>query len=107
MLTLFSYPGLYGLADNNPYGLKVYAYLRLCRLEFRHEHTVDVTAAPRGQLPYVVDDGDTVKAGSIAYRRGGAKPCRWARARGSARGARTSAPSWRRSGSRACPVAAG
>ena len=60
MLTLFSYPGLYGLADNNPYGLKVYAYLRLCRLEFRHEHILDATAAPRGQLPYVVDDGETV-----------------------------------------------
>ena len=30
MLTLFSYPALYGLPDNNPYGLKVYAFLRLC-----------------------------------------------------------------------------
>ena len=60
MLTLFSYPGLYGLADNNPYGLKVYAFLRLCRLEFRHEHILDATAAPRGQLPYIVDDGETV-----------------------------------------------
>src|SRR4051794_41916116 len=60
MLTLFSYPGLYGLADNNPYGLKVYAFLRLCRLEFRHEHILDARAAPRGQLPYIVDEGDTV-----------------------------------------------
>jgi glutathione S-transferase len=60
MLTLFSYPELYGLADNNPYGLKVYAFLRLCRLEFRHEHIFDAKAAPRGQLPYIVDDGETV-----------------------------------------------
>src|SRR3954452_9331737 len=60
MLTLFSYPELYGLADNNPYGLKVYAFLRLCRLEFRHEHIFDAKAAPRGQLPYVEDDGETV-----------------------------------------------
>jgi hypothetical protein len=29
MLTLFSYPDLYGVADNNPYGLKVYAFLKL------------------------------------------------------------------------------
>ncbi len=27
MLTLFSYPDLYGVADNNPYGLKVFAFL--------------------------------------------------------------------------------
>jgi glutathione S-transferase len=60
MLTLFSYPELYGLPDNNPYGLKVYAFLRLCGLEFRHEHIFDAKAAPRGQLPYVVDDGETI-----------------------------------------------
>ena len=30
MITLFSYPHLYGVADNNPYGLKVLAFLRLC-----------------------------------------------------------------------------
>ena len=35
MLTLFSYPELYGLADNNPYGLKVFAFLKLCRLAMR------------------------------------------------------------------------
>ena len=29
MPTLFSYPGLYGVADNNPYGLKVFAFLKL------------------------------------------------------------------------------
>jgi glutathione S-transferase len=57
MLTLFSYPELYGVADNNPYGLKVFAFLRLCGLTFRHEHIVDAKAAPRGQLPYITDDG--------------------------------------------------
>ena len=36
MLTLFSYPDLYGVADNDPYGLKVYAFLKLCKLAFRH-----------------------------------------------------------------------
>jgi glutathione S-transferase len=56
MLTLFSYPGLFGVADNNPYGLKVFAFLRLCGLAFRHEHIVDTAEAPRGQLPYLLDD---------------------------------------------------
>src|SRR3712207_8695696 len=39
MLILFSYPGLYGVADNNPYGLKVFAFLKLCRSE---EHTSEL-----------------------------------------------------------------
>lgn len=60
MLTLVSYPGLYGLTDNNPYGLKVFAFLKLCNLAFRHEHILDAKDAPRGQLPYLVDDGQII-----------------------------------------------
>jgi glutathione S-transferase len=60
MLTLYSYPELFGVADNNGYGLKVFAFLRLCGVAFRHEHILDASRAPRGQLPYITDDGDTV-----------------------------------------------
>ena len=60
MLTLYSYPGLFGVADNNGYGLKVYAFLRLAGVPFRHEHIVDTSQAPRGQLPYVDDDGEII-----------------------------------------------
>lgn len=60
MLTLYSYPSLFGVADNNGYGLKVFAFLRLAGVEFTHEHIFDASAAPRGQLPYVVDDGEAV-----------------------------------------------
>jgi glutathione S-transferase len=60
MLTLYSYPPLFGVADNNGYGLKVFAFLKLARVPFRHEHIFDASKAPRAQLPYVVDGGDTV-----------------------------------------------
>jgi glutathione S-transferase len=60
MLTLFSYPDLYGVADNNPYGLKVFTFLKLSGLEFRHEHILDASSAPRGQLPYIVDGNEAV-----------------------------------------------
>ncbi|HXH46177.1 MAG TPA: hypothetical protein VNK51_20355 [Bradyrhizobium sp.] len=60
MLTLYSYPDLFGVADNNGYGLKVYAFLRLAGVPFVHEHIFDASAAPRGQLPYVVDDFETI-----------------------------------------------
>ena len=55
MITLYSYPELFGVADNNPYGLKIFAFLKLCNLPFRHEHILDPKNAPRGQLPYVID----------------------------------------------------
>ncbi|MEJ0092918.1 MAG: glutathione S-transferase family protein [Methylocella sp.] len=60
MITLFSYPELFGVADNNPYGLKVFAFLKLCGLAFRHEHIFDAKSAPRGQLPYIIDDGEHI-----------------------------------------------
>jgi glutathione S-transferase len=60
MLTLYSYPKLFGVADNNGYGLKVFAFLKLAGIGFTHEHVFDASAAPRGQLPYIIDDGETV-----------------------------------------------
>ena len=60
MLTLFSYPDLCGVADNNPYGLKVYAFLKLSHLPFRHEHIFDASNAPRGQLPYLEDGNEKI-----------------------------------------------
>jgi glutathione S-transferase len=60
MITLYSYPPLFGVADNNGYGLKVFAFMRLAGLPFVHEHIFDASAAPRGQLPYIDDDGEAV-----------------------------------------------
>jgi glutathione S-transferase len=65
MLTLYSYPGLFGLADNNAFGLKVFAVLRLAGLRFRHEHIIDARKAPHGQLPYI-EDGDMLLGDSTA-----------------------------------------
>jgi glutathione S-transferase len=57
VLTLYSYPSLFGVADNNGYGLKVFAFLKLAQVPFVHQHTFDASQAPRQQLPYIVDDG--------------------------------------------------
>src|ERR1700686_5433841 len=59
MLTLYSYPPLFGVADNNGYGLKVFAFLKLAGVPFRHEHIFDASKAPRGQFPYIVDGQDS------------------------------------------------
>lgn len=60
MITLFSYPKLFGVADNNGYGLKVYAFLKLAGLPFVHQNIFDASKAPRAQLPYMTDDGETI-----------------------------------------------
>ncbi|MDR5796430.1 glutathione S-transferase family protein [Caballeronia sp. LZ008] len=60
MITLYSYPQLFGLEDNNPFGLKVFAFLKLAALPFEHRHVLDTSAAPRGQLPYLVDGDETI-----------------------------------------------
>ena len=75
MMILYSYPDLFGVADNNGYGLKVFAFLRLTGLSFKHEHSFDAAAAPRRQLPYIVDgqltigDSDTIIAYLIDHYR--------------------------------------
>jgi hypothetical protein len=53
-------PELFGVADNNAYGLKVFALLRLCQIPFRREHVFDASSAPRSQLPYILDQGETI-----------------------------------------------
>jgi glutathione S-transferase len=60
MPILYSYPALCGVSDNNPFGLKVYAFMRLCHLPFEQRHVLDPAAAPRGQLPYLVDDDQSI-----------------------------------------------
>jgi glutathione S-transferase len=60
VLTLYSYPALFGVADNNGYGLKVFAFLKLTGVPFIHRHTFDASQAPRQQLPYIVDDDETL-----------------------------------------------
>jgi glutathione S-transferase len=60
MITLYSYPELCGVADNNGYGLKVFAFLKLTGPPFAHQHIFDASAAPRGQLPYITDDDEVI-----------------------------------------------
>jgi glutathione S-transferase len=60
MITLYSYPPLFGVADNNGYGLKVFAFLKLSGVPFVHRHTFDASAAPRKQLPYIVDEKEAI-----------------------------------------------
>lgn len=69
MLTLYCYPKLFGLTDNNPFGLKVDTYLRLNNIPFQLNNILDTSSAPRNQLPYIEYDQTTISDSShiIAY----------------------------------------
>lgn len=60
MITLYSYPELFGLPDNNPFGLKVDTFLRLTKIDYTHEHIINTQDAPRGQLPFMKDNGQII-----------------------------------------------
>ena len=51
---------MFGLPDNNPFGLKVDAFMRLAKIPFQTEYTLYPAEAPRGQLPYIIDDGEII-----------------------------------------------
>ncbi len=65
MITLYSYPQLFGIPDNNPFGLKVDTFLRLAKLPYQVEHVLNTKNAPRGQLPYIVDNSTVVSESNV------------------------------------------
>jgi hypothetical protein len=80
MLTLYSYPELFGVADNNGYGLKVFAFLRL--------NGVRVGRPPRSRMTNCGHTQDRTHALSpyltwSLHRRHSLRPSRAARSRAS------------------------
>jgi glutathione S-transferase len=69
MITLYLYPKLFGLPDNNPFGLKVDTFLRLACIQYQSEHIINTQDAPHGQLPFLIDDDVIVSDSNkmIAY----------------------------------------
>lgn len=68
MIILYSYPELFGLPDNNPFGLKVDTFLRLAQIDYQHEHIMNTKNAPRGQLPYIEDNGSIITDSNLILK---------------------------------------
>jgi glutathione S-transferase len=68
MIILYSYPELFGLPDNNPFGLKVDTFLRLTKIDYTHEHIINTQNAPRGQLPYLSDEDQIITDSNVIIR---------------------------------------
>lgn len=59
MITLYSFGPFFGLPDPSPFVMKAQTLLRMAKFEYRTD-TRGFSKAPKGKLPYIVDDGAIV-----------------------------------------------
>jgi glutathione S-transferase len=67
MIKMYGYLPAWGCSDMSPYVSYTDAYLRLAGLPFTVEmlHQGDLTKAPKGKLPFIVDDDGTLVSDSV------------------------------------------
>jgi glutathione S-transferase len=75
MITLYGFNEAFGLVDASPFVLKVDAYLRMAGLEFERKSAVaNLRTAPKGKLPYIVENGQTIADSAFILDYLNAKP---------------------------------
>lgn len=75
MITLYGFGEAFGLVDASPFVLKVDVYLRMAGLEFeRTSTTSNLRTAPKGKLPYIVEEGKTISDSAFILDYLNAKP---------------------------------
>lgn len=61
MITLFGFGPNLGVADPSPFVLKVITYLKMAGLPYQSvTDTNNLRKAPKGKLPFIEDDGETI-----------------------------------------------
>lgn len=60
MITLCQFQPAFGLPNASPFCMKVETYLRMAALPYELAKKVDLRKAPKGKLPYIVDNGKTI-----------------------------------------------
>jgi glutathione S-transferase len=59
MITLYSFGPAFGLPDPSPFVTKAEVLLKMAGLPYKTD-TGGFNKAPKGKLPYIIDDGDTI-----------------------------------------------
>jgi glutathione S-transferase len=59
MITLYTFGPAFGLPDPSPFVMKGEMLLKLSKLEYRTDRR-GLPGAPKGKLPYIVDDGEVI-----------------------------------------------
>jgi glutathione S-transferase len=60
MITLYQFPGVWGLTNASPFCLKVETYLRLAEIPYEIKAIMDPRNAPKGKLPFIKIDNKTI-----------------------------------------------
>lgn len=68
MITLFQFPPAFNVPNVSPYCLKLETFLRLSGLEYQVQHLTDPRSAPKGKLPFVKVEGQTIADSEVIIR---------------------------------------
>lgn len=60
MITLYQFAPDWGLPNTSSFCLKLETYLRMAQLPFELASNVDLRQAPKGKLPYIMDQGNMI-----------------------------------------------
>ena len=60
MITLYQFPGIWGLPNTSPFCLKIETYLRMIELPYETRFVMDPRKAPKGKLPFIKIDNKTI-----------------------------------------------
>ncbi len=65
MITLYQFPPCWGLPNASPFCMKVENYLRMSNLPYRTVSVLNPAKGPKGKLPFITDNGQTVADSSF------------------------------------------
>lgn len=60
MITLYQFPGVWGLPNASPFCLKVETYLRMAEIPYEIRFVMDPRKSPKGKLPFIKIDDKTI-----------------------------------------------
>lgn len=60
MITLHQFPGSWGLPSASPFCMKLETTFRMLNVPYQNEICVDFSQAPKGKVPYITRDDETM-----------------------------------------------
>lgn len=60
MIKVFKFGPAFGIRETGPFVLKTMTYMKLAGIEFSEQVEGDPRKAPKGKIPYIVDDGEAI-----------------------------------------------
>ena len=65
MIKLYQFPPAFGLPNASPFCMKLETWLRMAGLPYECPRGADLRKSPKGKMPYIKDDGNTLADSSL------------------------------------------